>query len=99
MGAVRVGVADALYHRNFALVEHVLDWAEVGVEGEVVVDRQHFLAINLDQLAIVVVGRAVVRDESVHEVVAARKLHYNHDRVFSVTVGWHLVCLLLLACL
>ena len=75
VGAVGVGVADALHNGDLALFEHILDGPEVGVERERVVYRQHILALDLDQFAVIVVGRAVVGDERVHKVVSTRQLH------------------------
>ena len=88
-----VGVADALDHGHIAVVVELLEPAAVGVEAERVGDRQHLILRDVHQRARVVVVPLGIRDEGVHEVVAARKLHHDQDRVLTVVaVAAHCRC-------
>ena len=79
-----VGVAHALDHGHIPVVEELLESAAGRVEAERVGDRQHLILRDVDQRACVVIVPLVVGHQRVHEVVAARKLHHDQDRVFAV---------------
>ena len=96
VGPAGVRVSYALDDGHLPLVEHALDGGEVRVEAKPAVHGQHVFLGYLHDLAGIVVLRAGVGDEGVHEVVPAHKLDYNQDRRLAVAAAVALHALLLL---
>ena len=82
MGAVRVGIANALHDGDVALIIHRLQRGAVRVPGEGIVDGQDFILLEADHRPGVVVDAGGIGDDGVHKVVAAAELHDNEDGCF-----------------
>src|SRR5439155_19315560 len=74
VGEVGVGVADALYDREVAPVESVLEVRQAGMEGDPVVDGDHVALFDADAGTVLTVSGVVVRDDGVEAVDPASKL-------------------------
>ena len=79
MGPAGVRIPDTLDDGNVAQVVQFLDGRGVRVDADLVVDGQDAVFLYMDGRPMVVVLPVPVRDDSVHEVVAAGELDDDQD--------------------
>jgi hypothetical protein len=79
VGAIRVGVADALEDGQLAIFEEVLHRGEVGMKANMVGDFQDGLGVNAEGGALAVVGVVGVGHDGVQAVIAAGELDDDED--------------------
>ena len=77
-----VGVANALYNSNLALVIEPLHWAHVGVKADRVIELQGLLFRHMHRRAVVHIVGVGKGHYSVDPVVASGQLQDHQYRVF-----------------
>ena len=84
MGANRIGIADSLDDRNFALVVQILDRGHGRVKPNLVIDGQNLVGFHLQLGPVVPVVGVVVGDDGVQGIVGARHLQNHQHWVFLI---------------
>jgi len=87
VGAVRVGIADALQDGYFTLVVHVFDRGHGRVEPNLVVNGQDVFRSYINHFAVIVVMRVAVGDERIQGVIGPSHLKNYQNRIF--LIGGH----------
>ena len=89
MGAIGVGVADAVDDGDFAFIPQIFDGAHAGVKSEVIVNGQDGVGSDVNRGSEIVIKTVAVRYYGVEAVIAAAKLY--HYQLFVALRNHHLL--------
>ena len=82
MRSARVGIPDTLHNRHITLLKHLLQGHRIGVPGQGIIHRQNFILAKPNNGPAIVVYAVGIRDNCVHEVIAALQLNNDQNRIF-----------------
>ena len=86
VGAVRVGIANALNDRHFPLVPQLLDGRHVGVEPDSIINGQNPLRVYPYCRPVLQVERIAVGDDGIECVITPRQLEDHQHIVFFLSL-------------
>ena len=81
MRPARVWISDALHNRHITLLKHLLQGHRIGVPGQSVIHRQNFILAKSHNGPTIVVYAVGIRDNGIHEVIAALQFNNDEDRI------------------